>query len=126
MKENFFSVLCIALCILLLASCAPASGDGETESASGEIKEENKPIAEAILKALANGQMLAVDLAVAIGQSVPKTNGVGGEMTKLGMLVKSKVKVKGKGDMTAYALPTEDTAPTEGADAEVAEDTATE
>jgi hypothetical protein len=47
-------------------------------------------------------------------------------MTKLGMLVKSKVKVKGKGDMTAYALATEDTAPTEGADAEDAEDTATE
>ena len=98
------------------------------KTASGEIKEENKPIAEAILKTLANGQMLSTDLAVAIGQSVQKVNGVAGEMCKIGTLVKSKVKVKGKGEQTAYALaPTaEDTAPTEGADAEDAEDTATE
>lgn len=95
------------------------------KTANGEIKEENKPIAEAILKALANGQMLSTDLAVVINQSVPKTNGVALKMCDLGMLVKSKVKVKGKGEQTAYALaPTaEDTAPTEGADAE---DTATE
>ena len=95
------------------------------KTANGEIKEENKPIAEAILKALANGQMLSTDLAVAIGQSVQKVNGVAGEMWKNGTLVKVKVKVKGKGEQTAYALaPTaEDTAPTEGADTE---DTATE
>lgn len=95
------------------------------KTASGEIKEENKPIAEAIVKALANGQMLSADLAVAIGQTVQKVNGVAGEMCKIGTLVKVKVKVKGKGEQTAYALaPTaEDTAPTEGADAE---DTATE
>lgn len=98
------------------------------KTASGEIKEENKPIAEAIVKALANGQMLSTDLAVAVGQTVQKTNGVAGEMVKIGTLVKCKVKVKGKGEQTAYALaPTaEDTAPTEGADAEDAEDTATE
>lgn len=98
------------------------------KTANGEIKEENKPIAEAIVKALANGQMLSADLAVAIGATVQKVNGVAGEMCKIGTLVKVKVKVKGKGEQTAYALAptTEDTAPTEGADAEVAEDTATE
>ena len=75
------------------------------KTAQGEIKKENKPIADAILVALANGQMLSVDLATAIGQTSQKTNGVAGEMAKIGMLVKSKVKVKGKGEQTAYALP---------------------
>jgi hypothetical protein len=72
----------------------------------GQVKEENKPIAEAIVKALANGRMLSVDLANAIGQSVQKTNGVAGEMCKIGTITKTKVKVKGKGEQTAYALPT--------------------
>ena len=72
----------------------------------GQVKEENKPIAEAIVKALANGRMLSVDLANAIGQSVQKTNGVAGEMWKIGTITKTKVKVKGKGEQTAYALPT--------------------
>ena len=75
------------------------------KTAQGEIKAENKPIADAILVALANGQMLSVDLATAIGQTSQKTNGVAGEMAKIGMLIKSKVKVKGKGEQTAYSLP---------------------
>ena len=75
---------------------------------NGEIKEENKPIAEAILSALANGSMPSADLAKAIGQTTQKTNGVAGEMVKLGMLDKFKIKVKGKGEQTAYALATTD------------------
>ena len=70
----------------------------------GTIKAENKPIADAILSALANGQMLSTDLAKTIGQTTQKTNGVAGEMVKLGTLVKVKVKVKNKGEMTAYSL----------------------
>ena len=75
---------------------------------NGEIKEENKPIAEAILSALTNGSMPSADLAKAIGQTTQKTNGVAGEMVKLGMLDKFKIKVKGKGEQTAYALATTD------------------
>ena len=71
----------------------------------GEIKAENKPIAEAILKALVNGAMLSTDLAKCIGQTTQKTNGVAGEMCKINMLVKNKVKVKGKGEQTSYELP---------------------
>jgi hypothetical protein len=48
--------------------------------------------------------MTSPDLAKAIGQNTQKTNGVAGEMVKLGMLDKSKVKVKGKGELTAYSL----------------------
>ena len=106
--------------------------NAKRKAAEGEIKAENKPIAEAIIKALANGSMLSVDLAKAIGQTVNKTNGVAGEMVKLGMLTKEKVKVKGKGDQTSYSLvavdtPTadEDEVDEEVADTEeVAEDTA--
>ena len=72
----------------------------------GQVKEENKPIAEAIVKALADGSMLSVDLANAIGHSVQKTNGVAGEMCKIGTITKTKVKVKGKGEQTAYSLAT--------------------
>jgi hypothetical protein len=102
--------------------------NAKRKTAEGEIKAENKEIAQAILNALANGSMPSTDLAKTIGQSVPKTNGVAGEMVKLGMLTKTKVKVKGKGDQTSYSLVVVDT-PTADEDKvadtdEVAEDTA--
>ena len=82
--------------------------NAKRKAPNGKIKEENKPIAEAILSALANGSMTSPDLAKSIGQNTQKTNGVAGEMVKLGMLDKFKVKVKGKGELTAYALATTD------------------
>lgn len=78
--------------------------NAKRRAAEGEVKEDNKPIAEAILKALENGSMLSTDLAKFIGQTTQKTNGVAGEMVKLGMLTKTKVKVKNKGEMTSYSL----------------------
>jgi hypothetical protein len=80
--------------------------NAKRKAAEGQVKEENKPIAEAIVVALANGAMLSADLAKAIGQSTQKTNGVAGEMCKIGTLVKTKVKVKGKGEQTSYSLST--------------------
>ena len=82
--------------------------NAKRKAAEGEIKEENKPIAEAILSALANGAMLSTDLAKVIGQTTQKTNGVAGEMCKIGTLVKNKVKVKGKGEQTSYSLASTD------------------
>lgn len=133
-REFYTAILAIADLPADLSAYAQAEIDKlnakneKRKTASGEIKEENKPIAEAIVKALANGQMLSADLAVAIGATVQKVNGVAGEMCKIGTLVKVKVKVKGKGEQTAYALAptedtTEDTATEGGGDAE---DTATE
>ena len=83
--------------------------NAKRKTAEGEIKAENKDLANAILGALTNGQMLSVDLASALGVTVPKLNGTALEMVKLGMLNKTKVKVKGKGEQTAYSLitPTE-------------------
>lgn len=80
--------------------------NAKRKAVEGQVKEENKPIAEAIVVALANGAMLSADLAKAIGQSTQKTNGVAGEMCKIGTLVKTKVKVKGKGEQTSYSLST--------------------
>ena len=105
--------------------------NAKRKATAGEIKAENKPIAEAITKALANGSMISSTLAMTIGQTVPKTNGVAGEMVKLGMLTKEKVKVKGKGEQTAYtlvataeAVDEEEVADEDEATEEVAEDTA--
>ena len=78
--------------------------NAKRKATEGEIKEENKPIAEAILKALEGGSMISSTLATTIGQTTQKTNGVAGEMVKLGMLTKFKVKVKNKGEQTAYEL----------------------
>ena len=78
--------------------------NAKRKATEGEIKTENKPLAEAILVALANGSMLSANLAQAVGVTTQKVNGVAGEMFKLGMLDKFKVKVKGKGEQTAYAL----------------------
>ena len=80
------------------------SKNAKRKAPNGEIKEENKPIADAILSALANGSMTSPDLAKTIGQTTQKTNGVAGEMVKLGMLIKTKVKVKNKGELTVYSL----------------------
>ena len=85
-----------------------------------KAQKENEPIAQAIIEALANGGMLGVDLATAIGQTTQKTNGVAGNLVKEGKVVKTKVKVKGKGELTHYAL-----APTAEV-VEVTEDTATD
>ena len=95
--------------------------NAKRKAPNGEIKEENKPIAEAILSALANGSMTSPDLAKAIGQNTQKTNGVAGEMVKLGMLTKTKVKVKGKGELTAYSLVVVDEVVDEVATDEVAD-----
>jgi hypothetical protein len=78
--------------------------NAKRKATEGEIKAENKPIAEAILKALEGGSMISSTLAMTIGQTTQKTNGVAGEMVKLGMLTKFKVKVKNKGEQTAYEL----------------------
>ena len=91
--------------------------NAKRKAEAGQVKEENKPIAEAIVSALANGEMISSDLAKAIGQTTQKTNGVAGEMVKNGTLTKHKVKVKGKGEVTAYALAVADT----GTEDEVAE-----
>ena len=64
--------------------------------------------------------MLSTDLANAIGQTVPKTNGVAGTLVNEGKITKAKVKVKGKGEQTEYTLVVEVTA--EVATDEVAED----
>lgn len=96
-----------------------------------KIQKENKPIADAILAALANGAMLGVDLAVAIGQTTNKTNGIALNLVKEGKITSTKVKVKGKGERTQYELivtetADEETADEDGATAEEAEVTATE
>ena len=99
--------------------------NAKRKATEGEIKAENKPIAEAIIKALANGSMLSSTLAMTIGQTTQKTNGVAGEMVKLGMLTKEKVKVKNKGEQTAYSLvATTEVADEDEVAEEVAEDTA--
>ena len=95
--------------------------NAKRKATEGEIKTENKPIAEAILKALEGGSMLSANLAQAVGVTTQKVNGVAGEMVKLGTLDKFKVKVKNKGEQTAYALATTDKADNEDTAEEVAE-----
>ena len=95
--------------------------NAKRKTEEGTIKTENRPIAEAILKALEGGSMLSANLAQAVGVTTQKVNGVAGEMVKLGMLDKFKVKVKNKGEQTAYALATTDKANNEDTAEEVAE-----
>ena len=95
--------------------------NAKRKAEEGTIKEENRPIADAILKALEGGSMLSANLAQAVGVTTQKVNGVAGEMVKLGMLDKFKVKVKNKGEQTAYALATTDKADNEDTADEVAE-----
>ena len=79
---------------------------------------ENEPIAKAIVEYLTDkGEVLGTDIATALNLTTNKLNGVAGNLWKEGVLVKGKTKVKGKGEMTTYALaPTEETADEETAD----------
>ena len=74
------------------------------KSTKTKVQKENEPIANAIIEALANGEMLSVDLASAVGCSVNKVNGVALNLVNDGRLTKAKVNVKGKGKQTAYSL----------------------
>jgi hypothetical protein len=48
--------------------------------------------------------MVSVDLATATGYSVNKINGVALNLVNEGKLTKTKVKIKGRGDLTSYSL----------------------
>lgn len=81
--------------------------DAKNEKRKGvqtKTQKENEPIAQAIVEALADGQKLSVELATLVGCSVNKVNGIALNLVNEGRLAKTKVKVKGKGDMTAYSL----------------------
>ena len=81
--------------------------DTKNEQRKGKqtkTQKENEPIAQAIVEALADGQKLSVELATAVGCSVNKVNGIALTLVNEGRLAKTKVKVKGKGEMTAYSL----------------------
>jgi hypothetical protein len=68
------------------------------------IRQENQPIANAIVVILSQGKMLVTDLAVLIGESVRKTSAMALTMEKLGILTKSTVYVEGKGQVSCYEL----------------------
>jgi Fic family protein len=79
-----------------------------------KTQKEDEPIAKAIVEALADGEKFGVDLATMLGYSTNKINGVALNLVNEGVLVKSKKKKDGKGELkTVYALavtPTEDEA----------------
>lgn len=102
------------------------AANAKKKTTQTKTQKENEPIAQAILEALANGAMISTDLANAIGQTVPKTNGVAGVLWKEGKLTKAKVKVKGKGEQTEYALAVEVEVETEDTDTEDTEEVTAE
>jgi hypothetical protein len=88
-----------------------------------KTQKENEPIAKAIVEALANGEMFGVDLATTLKYSTSKINGVALNLVNEGVLVKSKKKKDGKGDLkTVYALAV--VTADEGEDEDTAEESA--
>lgn len=86
--------------------------DNKNEQRKGKqtkVQKDNEPIAKAIVEYLTDkGEVLGVDIATALNLSTSKLNGVAGNLWKEGVLVKGKAKVKGKGEMTTYALAVAD------------------
>lgn len=77
----------------------------QRKSKQSKTQKENEPIAKAIIKALANGAKFGVDLATELNYSTNKINGVALNLVNEGVLVKSKKRKDGKGDLkTVYAL----------------------
>lgn len=100
--------------------------DTKNEQRKGKqtkLQKENEPIAKAIVEYLTDkGEVLGVDIATALNLTTSKLNGVAGNLWKEGVLVKGKTKVKGKGEMTTYALAV--ATADEGGDEDTAEETA--
>ena len=100
--------------------------DTKNEQRKGKqtkLQKENEPIAKAIVEYLTDkGEVLGVDIATALNLTTSKLNGVAGNLWKEGVLVKGKTKVKGKGEMTTYALAV--VTADEGGDEDTAEETA--
>ena len=86
--------------------------DNKNEQRKGKqtkVQKGNEPIAKAIVEYLTDkGEVLGVDIATALNLSTSKLSGVAGNLWKEGVLVKGKAKVKGKGEMTTYALAVAD------------------
>lgn len=70
------------------------------------VQKENLGIEKEILEILANENdfILSSDLASRLGLNTQKTNGVAGNLVKQGKLKAEKIKVKGVGERTGYAL----------------------
>jgi hypothetical protein len=87
-----------------------------------KVQKENEPIQQAILKVLANGAKLskemtdAVNAELATAYSDAKVRGSALNLAKKGLVVTSKVKVKGQGEKTLYALAPTPTEEVEGTD----------
>lgn len=64
------------------------------------------------------GAMLSADIATDLGISSSKVNGVGLQMVNKGLLLSTKVKVKGKGERTQYSLTTPTADDNEGEEVE--------
>ena len=86
-----------------------------------KTQKENAELAQAILKALENGAKISTDLATELGVTSQKINGVCGVLVKAGHLTEGKVKIKGKGERTVYALPVTATEEDETAEDEAEE-----
>ena len=69
-----------------------------------KTQKENEGIETAILEALAGGAKLSTELATALNLTSQKVNGVAGNLAKEGKVTAEKVKIKGVGERTRYAL----------------------
>lgn len=94
--------------------------NAKRRATDGGVKEENKPIAEAILSALADGTLTSTELTAKVNTilgstySVNKVGGTAQVMAKNGTLVKGVKNVKGKGEVTTYTLVVADEGEGEG------------
>lgn len=68
----------------------------------------NADLKGAIVQALTDGQKTAADLATALGVSTQKVSALARQLVEDGTITVDDVKVKGKGKVKGYALPTDD------------------
>lgn len=64
----------------------------------------NKPIKANIVKLLANGRMVASEIATSLEISTQKASALCRQLVEVGILTSTEVKVKGKGKVKAYSL----------------------
>lgn len=86
-----------------------AKNEKRNSTVSSKRAEENAPIIKAILDYLGeHKKAISSDIATACGISTSKMTGLGTSLKKDGVLVSEKIKVKGKGEQTAWSLADND------------------
>ena len=87
-----------------MAIAKPDEKNEKRKSSPSKVAIANEPIKASIVELLANGEMVASDIAVALEISTQKASALCRQLVENGKLISTEIKVPKKGKVKAYSL----------------------